>query len=65
MGITWTDEELADFDRLTWLSSSSRQVDRIESRIEMPKFIEKHGMEKCNAMFAHLQKQPVKKSGRR
>lgn len=54
MSMEWTDEELAEFDRLTSLSSSSHQMHRIESRIELPKFIDKHGMDKCNAMYAHL-----------
>lgn len=52
--ITWTPEELAEFKRLVKWSSSRHQMDRINSRIEMPKFIATHGKEKCDAMWAHL-----------
>lgn len=53
--ITWTPEELAEFDRLIDLTSSRNQMDRIHARFEMPKFIEKHGKAKCDAMWAHLE----------
>jgi hypothetical protein len=62
MSITWTDEELAEFDRLVDKVSSRNQIQRIESRFEMPKFIEKHGKEKCDAMWAHLQEREAKAS---
>lgn len=52
----WTAEELKEFERLCTLASSPNQVHRIKSRTRMPKFIEQHGKEKCDAMFAHLQK---------
>ena len=54
--ITWTPEELAEFDLLTWMVSSRDQTDRIRGRLDMDKFVEKHGKEKCDAMFAHLTK---------
>lgn len=55
--ITWTPEELKEFDRLTWDVCSIHQMKRIEGRIAMPKFVEKHGKEKCDAMFAYLLEQ--------
>lgn len=62
MTTTWTDEELKEFNRLIELSGSRDQMDRIHSRIEMPKFITKHGKEKCDAMWAFLESKPRKKS---
>lgn len=53
--ITWTPEELAEFDDLIDAQCSLNQLERIRSRIDMPKFIAKHGKEKCDAMFAHLE----------
>lgn len=53
--ITWTKEELAEFDELLEMTSSIHQMSRINARIDMPKFIKKHGKEKCDAMWAHLQ----------
>ena len=52
--ITWTEEELTEFDRLTWKVCSPVQVDRIMGRLEMSKFVKKHGRPKCDAMFKHL-----------
>lgn len=54
MSEAWTEDELKEFKRLSELSGSRHQMDRIDARIEMPKFVEKHGKEKCNAMWAHL-----------
>jgi hypothetical protein len=53
--ITWTAEELAEFDRLVEMASSQRQMERLHARLNMPKFIAKHGKEKCDAMWAHLE----------
>jgi len=47
-------EELKEFRRLVQLGESSRQMDRIESRLEIPRFIEKVGRQKCDAMFEVL-----------
>jgi hypothetical protein len=47
---------LAEFDRLTSRLSSLNQLERIEARLEMPRFVEKHGKEVCDAMFAVLTK---------
>lgn len=53
--ITWTEEELRDFDGLIDQVSSRNQLERITGRIDMNKFIGKHGKEKCDAMFKHLE----------
>lgn len=52
--ITWTPEELTEFDRITedWVSRD--QMTRISARIGMHSFVEKHGSEKCDAMWAHI-----------
>lgn len=52
----WTKEELKEFDRLSWESSSRDQVERISGRMELSAFVKKHGEEKCDAMFAFLMK---------
>lgn len=53
--ITWTPEELTEFDRLIDLQSSRDQIRRICARIDLHAFIATHGKEKCDAMWAHLQ----------
>lgn len=54
--VTWSKEELKEFDGLVDKVSSRNQVTRIQARmVEMPAFIEKHGKEKCDAMWAHLE----------
>lgn len=52
--VTYTQAELKQFRRLVELGESLRQMDRIESRLRMPKFIERVGREKCDAMFEVL-----------
>lgn len=52
--ITWTNDELKEFERLVGMSSSRDQMARIDSRIEMPKFVKLHGKEKCDAMWKHI-----------
>ena len=49
-----TTEELNEFRALVELSESRNQLDRIEARLNMPRFIERVGREKCDAMFAVL-----------
>jgi len=51
----WTPEMLAEFDDLTWMVSSRDQVERITGRTRMNAFVEKHGKEVCDAMWAKLQ----------
>jgi hypothetical protein len=55
--MTYTKSELDEFRRLVELGESLRQMDRIESRLELPKFIERVGREKCEGMFKELQRE--------
>ncbi len=43
------------------MTGSLDQMDRINARIDIPKFIKEHGKEKCDAMYAELTKQPIEK----
>lgn len=52
--IFYTDEEIKEFTRLVELGESKNQIDRIKSRQDMPKFIQKHGKEKCDLMFKKI-----------
>lgn len=52
--IEYTEEDLNEFRNLVELGESKNQMDRINSRLKMPAFIEKHGKEKCDAMFKVL-----------
>lgn len=52
--VEYTKDEFNEFERLVKLSESWNQMDRISSRFTMPKFIEKHGRAKCDAMFKVL-----------
>lgn len=52
---TWTEEELREFDRLVDDVSSRNQLTRIDARLKMTAFVEEHGKEKCDAMFAYLE----------
>jgi len=52
----YTPDELLVFDELTALQSSQNQMTRIAARMAVKKFVEEHGKEKCDAMFAELQK---------
>jgi hypothetical protein len=50
----YTEKELKEFRRLVQMGESSRQMERIASRLEMPRFIKKVGRQKCDAMFEVL-----------
>lgn len=52
----WTSKEFEEFNLLTYKTGSRDRVARIEGRIAMKKFIDKHGKEKCDAMWAEIQK---------
>jgi hypothetical protein len=52
----YTKADLDEFRELVELGESKLQLDRITSRLEMPRFIKKHGEQKCNAMFEVLKK---------
>ncbi len=56
----YTEKELKEFRRLVQLGESLNQMNRIRSRMAMPKFIEDVGKEKCDEMFKVLQEE-VKK----
>lgn len=62
---TWTEEELNKFDRLTMMAGSRNQVTRISGRLEVNAFIAEHGKEKCDAMFAEIQRREAAKKRRR
>lgn len=55
--VNYTEEELNEFRELVELGESSHQMDRIHSRLDMPKFIERVGKEKCDAMFEVLKQE--------
>ena len=52
--VKYTRKEYQEFRRLVMLNESQRQMDRIEGRLEMRKFIDKPGQAKCDAMFEEL-----------
>lgn len=59
--MTWTDAELQEFDRITMRLSSLRQMDRIEARLDLRRFVAQHGDEKCGAMFVVIKERDAKK----
>jgi hypothetical protein len=62
MSATWTPEELAEFDRLIDEVSSPNQAIRSSARMRQNRFVNEHGKEKCDAMWAHLQEREAKAS---
>ena len=50
----YTVAEYRKFKRLVEMAESRVQMDRINSRLQMPKFIEEVGREKCDLMFKVL-----------
>lgn len=62
VGKPYTKEELREFDRITNMLSSPRQMVRLDARLTLvPAFVEKHGKEKCDAMFEVLKARDAKK----
>lgn len=57
----YTEAELKEFDRITLLMSSRDQVRRIEGRMAVSKFETEHGKEKCDAIFAEIQRREKKR----
>lgn len=53
--ITWTAQEIVEFDNLVDAVTSPNQLARITARLDMGKFVQLHGKPKCDAMFAHLE----------
>jgi hypothetical protein len=52
--IEYTKEEFKQFKRLVEMQESPIQITRITGRLDMQKFIEKVGKEKCDVMFTDL-----------
>ena len=52
---TYTKAELRIFDRLIDESEDHQGLRRITGRIKLREFIDKHGKEKCDAMWAELE----------
>jgi hypothetical protein len=53
----YTAAELRQFDRLTAMLSSQRQMDRIHARVTaVPAFVKKHGEAKCKTMYEELKR---------
>lgn len=51
----YTKQEYSRFARLVRMSGSHNQMDRITSRLEMPKLVKELGQEKCQAMWDDLE----------
>ena len=62
--VEYTKQDLDEFRDLVECGESQNQLARIKNRLEMPKFIAKHGKEKCDTMFVVLceELKPVRKS---
>lgn len=54
---SYTEEELNEFRDLVQAGESLHQLERIRSRLDMPRFINRVGKEKCDAMFEVLKKE--------
>lgn len=52
--MSYTQEEFDEFEKLVNLSGSHDQMDRIHSRMRMPKFIERVVKAKCDEMWEVL-----------
>lgn len=50
----WTPAELRKFDQLTEAASSPHGNTRVIARLDLKRFVEEVGKEKCDAMFAYL-----------
>jgi len=53
----YSKEELDEFRGLVEAGESRIQMERIRSRLDMPKFIERVGKDKCDIMFKELEKE--------
>ncbi len=61
--MAYTKEELDEFRDLVEAGESLRQMERIRSRLDMPKFIERVGRDKCDEMFEELVKELSRELG--
>lgn len=57
MSERYTEADYAAFRRLVLLSESQRQMARIESRLQMPKLVERLGKQVCDEMFERLKRE--------
>lgn len=57
MSEQYTKDELDEFRELVEKGESQYQMDRIDSRLEMPKFVARVGKAKCDVMFEVLKKE--------
>jgi hypothetical protein len=55
--VEYTQEELNEFRDLVEAGESLHQLERIRSRLAMPKFIDRVGRDKCDAMFEVLKRE--------
>lgn len=55
MSKPFTKAMIDEFDKLTCMTSSHSQMDRIRGRLTLKKFIDTHGKDVCDIMFAELQ----------
>jgi hypothetical protein len=54
--LPYTKKEFDRFDYLTDKCCSRNQMQRIEGRLALTKFIDTHGLEKCNLMWAEIKR---------
>lgn len=52
--MAYTEKEMAEFRDLVEAGESRNQLERIRSRMDFPRFIERVGRDKCDEMFAAL-----------
>lgn len=52
--VTYTEDDIKEFDRLCENTGSGDQVTRITARMTLRKFVAQHGKPKCDAMYAEL-----------
>lgn len=59
MDIEYTTAELEEFKRLYMATGSYDNAQRVIARIDLREFLEKHGKDKCNAMYEKLMAEGV------
>lgn len=53
----YTEDDYEQFCKLVRMSSSLKQMERIESRLYMPMMIQRLSKDVCDEMFARLEKE--------
>jgi len=51
---SYTDSDYQEFRRLVEMGESQHQMDRIHSRLDLPKLIDRLGRDTCDEMFKRL-----------